>query len=400
MTEKKIEKGADRLPARLLQAFEERFGAGGETFGYFVPGRVNLIGEHTDYNGGCVLPCALALGTYAAVRARKDRRIRLFSENRAEEGIFETDPEAPDPGPRGGWTDYPMGVLDALQKRGFVPPRGLDAAFFGTIPAGAGLSSSASLEVLCAFLLRDLFGFPFDDRELALLCREAENDYVGTSCGIMDQFAVTFGKKDCALFLDTDTLAFSRVPLRLAGCSLVIANTNVKHSLRSSAYNDRRRECAAALEQLQKAGPVRSLCGLSPERFGELSGCLEDPVLLRRARHAVLENARVQAAAEALSAGDAARFGRLMNESHRSLAEDYEVTGPELDALAAAAQKQPGCLGSRMTGGGFGGCTVSLVKTAALPAFRAAVCEEYREKTGLEPSFYPAETADGPRRLL
>ena len=449
---------------RTLELFAQQFG--GPLYDvsvWFAPGRVNLIGEHTDYNGGHVFPCALSMGTYAAVRKRDDRRLRFYSGNFPEIGIVETSLDELVPEARFGWTNYPKGVIKIFQEHGYPVEHGYEMAVLGDIPAGSGLSSSASLEVLTATVLCGMYGnwengeavrlFRNNDagnlnrnrrsipgsefflaagirrEDIARMCQEAENVYNGCSCGIMDQFAVTFGRKDHALYLDTATLEYETVPVRLDGCKIVIANTNVKHNLAESGYNDRRRECETALSVIRmklrpevlgavsafrsllsgQAFPaaIRGLCDLdsdlleavSKDLFQELPEA-QQKVLMKRVRHAVSENERCKSAVDALRAGNLTAFGILMNASHLSLRDDYEVSCPELDALAEAAWSIPGCLGSRMTGGGFGGCTVSIVRDDAVDQFREQVGRTYTEKTGLTADFYIAEIGGGPSELI
>ena len=329
----------------VSKTFREIYGAADDVRSYFAPGRVNLIGEHTDYNGGHVFPCALSYGTYAAAARRNDRKLRFYSVN---------------------------------------------------FPGNAGLSSSAALEVLTGIMLRDMFGFDISNQEIALLGQKAENEYCGLNCGIMDQFASAMGRKDHAIFLDTSDLSFQYVPFVLQDEVLIITNTNKKHSLKDSAYNDRRRECGEALEALRKFTDAEALCDLSPEDFEGNKDAIKDPVCPRRARHAVYENRRTIEGVRALEAGDLEEFGRLMNASHVSLRDDYEVSCRELDILAETAWEIPGVLGSRMTGGGFGGCTVSIVKKEAADEFCRVVGETYREKAGFDCTFYVVSPGGGP----
>ena len=383
----------------MKKVFAEKFGREAQNT-YFSPGRVNLIGEHTDYNGGHVFPCAISLGTYAVAARRKDQHIRLYSMNLPEAGVRET------ASTRGleyskflDWANYPLGVVRMLEQAGHVAEQGMDILFYGTLPNGAGLSSSASIEVLTAVIFDDMFGWGLDRIELVKLAQRAENQFVGVNCGIMDQFAVGMGKKDCAILLDCNTLDYRYSKLALAGCSIVITNTNKKHSLGASKYNERRSQCESALAQLQKVKPIKALGDLTNEEFDALAEHITDPVERRRARHAVYENQRTLQAVAALEKDDVAKFGQLMNDSHVSLRDDYEVTGVELDTLAELAWKQTGVIGSRMTGAGFGGCTVSLVKNEALPAFKENIASAYTEKIGYAPDFYVANIADGARKL-
>ena len=380
----------------LLQGFEEQFGAGGDIFVFFAPGRVNLIGEHTDYNGGHVFPCALSMGTFAAIRRRDDTRVRLYTVNIPQAGICETDVRHPDYVKRDGWANYAKGVLDTFIRRGFAPETGFDIAFYGDIPAGSGLSSSAALEVVTGIAIRDLFGFEgVSQVDLALIGQEAENRYCGMNCGIMDQFASAMGKKDHAIFLDTATLQYEYAPVALTDAKIVIVNSKVKHSLVTSAYNDRRRESEEALKDLQKVLPIQTLGDLSEAEFDAHADAVKDPVNRRRAKHAVYENQRTIKAVAALKIGDLAAFGQLINQSHASLRDDYETSCPEVDVLQQLAVSVPGTLGSRITGGGFGGCTVNLVKNDALEAFEATVLPGYEKATGIKAEMYVAEIGDG-----
>ena len=384
---------------RLQEEFIKTLGEGGEISCYFAPGRVNLIGEHTDYNGGHVFPCALTIGTWAAVRPRKDRNLRLFSMN------------FPDQPPRmisldtlcyqkeDDWCNYPKGVVWAFEEAGYTLPQGLDILYHGNLPNSAGLSSSACIEVLTGKILLDQFGWEMDGVTLAKLTQRAENEFNGVNCGIMDQFAIAMGKKDHAIFLDTADLSYTYVPLSLQGTRLVIACSNKKRGLADSKYNERRSECEAALAQIQKVKPIQSLGDLTTEEFEALAENIANPVQRRRARHAVTENQRTIQAVSALQQGDLEQFGRLMNASHRSLRDDYEVTGKELDTLVETAWKQPGVLGSRMTGAGFGGCTISLVREERVDDFMRAVGTTYLEQIGYAADFYSVSIGDGPHRL-
>lgn len=389
------------MTEQVLSAFAEAFGAGGGAPRlFFAPGRVNLIGEHTDYNGGHVFPCALTLGTVCAVRLRADRRLRLYSLNFPEAGVVETDVGRETPLPGGCWANYPLGVVRAFAAAGFVADRGFDAVYCGNIPAGAGLSSSAAIEVLTGAALRGLFGFDVDGVALAKLGQRAENDFVGLQCGIMDQFSSAMGRRDHAIFLDTATLEYRYAPLKLTGAHILIVNSTVKHALAGSAYNERRDECRRALDALRAAKPgLPSLGALTPEEFDALADAVPDPVCRARAKHAVYENARTVAALAALERGDLADFGRLMNESHVSLRDDYAVSCPEVDALAEIAWACPGVLGGRITGGGFGGCTVNIVSDDAAEEFSARIKAEYARATGLEAEIYAVAAGDGAREL-
>ena len=388
------------MKEKLLAEFSKIFGDDGQAELFFSPGRVNLIGEHTDYNGGHVFPCALTIGTYGAVRKRTDRKLRLYSMNFSGTGIWETSLDELTPCPEDRWTNYPKGVLWALQAKGYEVPFGFDLLVYGNIPNGSGLSSSASLEVLIGTIAKKFYGLDMlTMEEIAKIGQYSENHYNGVNCGIMDQFAVAMGKKNHAIYLDTATLEYEYAPLELGDARIVIACSNKKRGLADSAYNTRRSECETALQELQQVVKVDTLGDLSEEEFEQYKDAIKDPVRVRRARHAVYENQRTRKAAEALKKGDLAEFGRLMNESHVSLRDDYEVTGIELDTLAETAWEQPGVIGSRMTGAGFGGCTVSIVKNDAIDAFIENVGRKYESVIGYAADFYVVEAGDGARRL-
>ncbi len=389
------------IEREIIQEFNRIFDSIGDHESFFAPGRVNLIGEHTDYNGGHVFPCALTIGTYCVVQPRKDKLLRFYSMNFTETGVIEVSLENLEYRREDSWTNYPKGVIWAVQREGYEITHGMDLLYYGTIPHGSGLSSSASIEVLTGFILRDIFRLPIDPIKLALLCQKAENLFIGVNCGIMDQFAIAMGKKGYAIFLDTADLSYVYAPLQLGDSKIVIMNTNKKRGLEASEYNKRRSECERALAQLQKVLQINTLGDLSEEQFREYQEYIEDPTNRRRARHAVSENQRTLRAAEALQKHDLALFGRLMVESHESLRNDYEVTGLELDTIVEAALKQGGVYGARMTGAGFGGCAVGIVQEAYLEEFVRAVGQEYLERIGYEASFYLVDAGEGPmvRRL-
>ena len=381
----------------VLDNFEKAFGSNEGAKAYFAPGRVNLIGEHTDYNGGHVFPCALTIGTYGAARKRNDRKIQFYSANQDRFGVYSVSlDEELKPSDKAGWTNYPIGVVWAFEGRGMKLDTGFDMVIYGNIPNGSGLSSSASLEVLTGFILRDLYGFDVSNQDIALIGQYSENNFNGCNCGIMDQFAVAMGKEDNAIFLDTADLSFEYAPIKLDGAKIVIANTNKKHKLTDSQYNARRSMCEEALAILQKTLDIKGLGDLSIEEFEAHKDVLTDPDMQRKAKHAVYENQRTIEAVKALKAGDLMHFGELMRQSHESLRDDYDVTGVELDTLAEEAWKIPGVIGSRMTGGGFGGCTVSIVKDEAVENFKKTVGENYLKKIGYEATFYTVEIGNGP----
>ncbi len=387
------------MKEKLLKKFGELFGDAEGVKVYFAPGRVNLIGEHTDYNGGHVFPCALTIGTYGAARKRNDNKLHFYSMNFDRVGVQESAVDALGEAKESDWTNYPKGVIWAFAKRGFEMPCGMDLVLSGNIPNGSGLSSSASLEVLTGFILRDLYGFDVTNVDLALIGQYAENNYNGMNCGIMDQFASAMGKKDHAIFLDTADLSYEYAPIVLEGAKVVVTNSKVKHSLVNSAYNQRRSECETALAELQKVVDIKGLGDLSEETFEKYKDAIKDEVRVRRAKHAVYENRRTIRAVEALKNNDIKLFGELMNASHVSLRDDYEVSCEEIDILVDEAWKIPGVIGSRITGGGFGGCTVSIVKDEAIDIFKEQVEKAYEEKTGKTAEFYIVEVGDGPYML-
>lgn len=380
----------------VLKEFEKVFGDTEGVKVFFAPGRVNLIGEHTDYNGGHVFPCALTIGTYAAARVRNDRKLRFYSMNFEQLGVIESSLDGLKPEKEADWTNYPKGVMWAFGERGFEIPQGMDILLNGNIPNGSGLSSSASVEVLTGAILRDFFGFQVSNQDLALIGQFSENKFNGVNCGIMDQFAIAMGKKDHAIFLDTSDLSYTYAPVKLQGAKIVIACSNKKRGLGDSKYNERRSECETALAELQKVVDIKSLGELSEEQFEEYKSAIKDETRVRRAKHAVYENQRTLKAVKALEANDIAQFGQLMNASHVSLRDDYEVTGIELDTLVEEAWKVPGVIGSRMTGAGFGGCTVSIVEDDAIDTFKKQVGEAYLAKIGYAADFYVVEIGDGP----
>ena len=379
----------------VLQKYKELFGTEAAS-AFFAPGRVNLIGEHTDYNGGHVFPCALTIGTYAAAGKNQKKVLRLYSMNFEKLGVIEVPVENLVYDKKDNWANYPKGVIRVLKDHGYEITDGIDIVYYGNIPNASGLSSSASLEVLTAFIAKTLCGLKLDFVEISKLTQEAENRFIGVNCGIMDQFAIAMGKKEHAIFLDTATLKYEYAPIKLDGCKIVIACSNKKRGLGDSKYNERRQECEDALAALQKVLPVKTLGELTEDVFEANRSTIGDPVKERRAKHAVYENQRTIRAVQALKAGDLKRFGELMNESHISLRDDYEVTGIELDTLVENAWKQEGVIGSRMTGAGFGGCTVSIVREDGIDSFIRNVGEAYLAKIGYAADFYVVEIGDGP----
>jgi galactokinase len=388
------------MEQQLLEKFYELYGRDGEVCVYFAPGRVNLIGEHTDYNGGHVFPCALTIGTYMAVRKRTDRTLRFYSMNFDGLGVIEYPLDGLTPKEDGEWTNYPKGVIWAFEGRGMKLDCGLDIALYGNIPNGSGLSSSASLEVVTGYMLKDMYGFDVTNQDIALIGQYSENNFNGCNCGIMDQFASAMGKADNAIFLDTADLSFEYAPIVLDGAKIVVTNSMVKHSLVTSAYNDRRNESAQALKDLQKVCGIRTLGELTEEEFETYKSAISDETCRARAKHAVYENQRTIQAVQALKNQDLATFGKLMNASHVSLRDDYETSCEEVDVLVDEAWKIPGVIGSRITGGGFGGCTVSIVKDEAIDTFRERLTAAYEEKVGKTPEFYVVSVGDGPSRRI
>ena len=380
----------------VLKRFEEVFGDRNGVKVFFAPGRVNLIGEHTDYNGGHVFPCALTIGTYGVARKREDKKLRFYSMNFEHLGVIESSIENLKAEKEAGWTNYPKGVMWAFGEKGYEIPCGMDLLLNGNIPNGSGLSSSASVEVLTGFILKDFFGFDVDNQDLALIGQFSENNFNGVNCGIMDQFAIAMGKKNHAIFLDTADLSFDYAPIRLENAKIVIACSNKKRGLGDSKYNERRSECETALEEIRQVVGINTLGDLTEEQFETYKAAIKDEVRQRRAKHAVYENQRTIKAVEALKADDVEQFGKLMNASHVSLRDDYEVTGIELDTLVEEAWKVDGVIGSRMTGAGFGGCTVSIVKTDAIDNFIDKVGSAYKAKIGYAADFYVVEIGDGP----
>ena len=383
----------------VLAKFKELFGDEGEIGVYFAPGRVNMIGEHTDYNGGHVFPCALTIGTYGVARKRDDKKLRFYSMNFEQLGVIESSVEGLKPEKEADWTNYPKGVMWAFGEKGMKVEQGMDLVLFGNIPNGSGLSSSASVEVLTGYILKDMFGFDVTNQDLALIGQFSENKFNGVNCGIMDQFAIAMGKSGHAIFLDTATLKYEYAPIKLENAKIVISCSNKKRGLGDSKYNERRSECETALAELQKVVKIDSLGDLTEEQFEQYKDAIKDPVRVKRAKHAVYENQRTIKAVEALKNNDVTLFGELMNASHVSLRDDYEVTGIELDTLVEEAWKVDGVIGSRMTGAGFGGCTVSIVKDEAVDSFIEKVGAAYKDKIGYAADFYVVEIGDGPVKL-
>ncbi len=387
------------MKEKLVSKFEELFGAEGEIKTYFAPGRVNLIGEHTDYNGGHVFPCALTMGTYAVARKRDDKNLRFYSINFENIGLLESDIAKLQYNKEENWINYPKGMIWAMKDEGYNIDKGFDILYYGTIPNGAGLSSSASIEVLTGFVLKDLFNLDVNMTKLALLGQKAENKYVGVNCGIMDQFAIANGKQNYAIFLDTADLKYEYAPVSMENSKIVIMNTNKKRGLGDSKYNERRSECEEALKELQQKLNIKSLGELTEEEFEKNKDLIKDENRRKRAKHAVYENQRTIKAVKALEEGDLKLLGKLMIASHDSLRDDYEVTGKELDTLVAESLKQDGVIGARMTGAGFGGCAVSIVESDKVDSFIQNVGKAYKDKIGYDADFYTVEIGNGPTVL-
>jgi galactokinase len=381
----------------FIEKFYEKYGNRNEQpVLFFSPGRVNLIGEHTDYNGGFVFPCALNYGTYLLIRKINSNTLKFSTINFNDD--FETELSGLFKNTGKKWINYPLGVINEFLKKG-IKLSGLEFMYYGDVPNGAGLSSSASIEMVTAVALNDLFSASIETLEMVKMSQKAENEFVGMNCGIMDQFAVGFGKKDHAIFLNCDTLSYENVPIVLTDCSLIIINTNKRRGLTDSKYNERRGECEKAVELLQSYKPIRNLSELNTNEINVLEKYIKDPVVIRRAKHVISENGRVVEAVRVLKENNIVRFGELMNQSHDSLKDDYEVTGLELDTLVYEGRKLQGVIGTRMTGAGFGGCTISIVKKADSGRFMTSLSALYQKKTGLLPDFYQPEIGGGARRI-
>jgi galactokinase len=385
-------------PKELLQHFWSVFGEAGNAPGiYFAPGRVNLIGEHTDYSGGFVFPCALQYGTYLVIRETADNMISLASLNFPEKGKILS----------GGrftkqesmWFNYPLGVMDQFVKRNFAV-KGMELLYYGDIPNNAGLSSSASIEMVTAFALNEILNAGLDRLELVKIAKQAENEFVGVNCGIMDMFAVGMGENNHAIFLNCNTLEYKLIPVLIPGYRLIIVNSNKKRGLADSKYNERVAECQLAVASLSQVMDLSKLGDIAFPQFFKVQERIPDEVVRRRARHVVSENQRVLNAVSCLLKSDMLQFGALMNSSHDSLKENYEVTGLELDTLVDEARKVPGVIGARMTGAGFGGCTVNLVREESVERFLKEVGQGYHTAIGLTADFYIAEVGDGVKKVV
>ncbi|WP_270313155.1 galactokinase [Leuconostoc citreum] len=380
--------------AKLVQVFIDQFKER-PTDQFFSPGRINLIGEHTDYNGGHVFPAAITIGTYGVARLRDDMLVKLYSLNFPDQGVITFDVNDETKLSHGSWGNFVKGVLQALRGYGNVFNQGFELVIEGNIPNASGLSSSASLELLIGVVAQKLYRLKVPRLQLVASGQRAENDFVGVNTGIMDQFAIGFGEKAHAIYLDTNTMIYDMVPVDLGDNVIVIMNTNKRRELADSKYNERVKETQEAVYELQQSLPIQSLGQLTSDTFEANAHLIKNDKILRRARHAVTENERTQLAVESLRANDLVKFGELLNASHDSLKNDYEVTGIELDTLAETAQKIPGVLGARMTGAGFGGCAIALVNRQAVDDLKTKVGQIYEETIGYAPSFYVADIGPG-----
>lgn len=384
----------------VIEKFHKLYGNGGEIKVFFAPGRVNLIGDHTDYNGGHVLPCALTFGTVCAARKREDHVFHLYSANFPDDGIIECPIAHFDYLEEHLWMNYFNGVAAGLCDAGCQITSGADILFYGDVPLSSGLSSSASFELATGIMLRDLYGdMEISLKRLAMICQDTENTFIGHKCGILDQFASAMGKKDCAIYLNASTLSFIYMPLKLPGIRIVLANTGIRQDLKIDDYNKRFEECREALHDLKKMLPIHQLCDILGDQFEEYRTIIHDPVCRKRARHVIYENQRTIQASSALISGNLKRFGTLLRDSHISLRDDYEVSCPELDFLAARAWENPDCIGARMTGAGFGGCTISLVRNEGIDDFIRTIGAAYEQQFNRKAEFYIADTGDGARAL-
>ncbi|WP_026568715.1 galactokinase [Sediminibacillus terrae] len=384
---------------QLIHTFQKIFQSTKQPHTFFAPGRINLIGEHTDYNGGHVFPASISFGTYAAAAKRDDQTIRLYSVNFPETGIIECEMNQLDYQEKDQWANYPKGMINYLMKDGLTISSGADILFWGDIPNGAGLSSSASIEMVTGVVAESLYELPIDRIRMIQLGQKVENEYIGVNSGIMDQFAIGMGKKNHAILLDCQSLDYSYAPVQLWEYIVMIINTNKRRELAGSKYNERRMECERALADLQKVIGISSLGDLTEEQFEANKHAIQHALDRKRAKHAVYENRRTLKALQSLKDNDLKQFGELMNQSHISLQQDYEVTGKELDTIVEAAWKQPGVLGARMTGAGFGGCAIAIVPEKDVNSFRENVNQLYRQQVGYDASFYPATISDGAKPL-
>ena len=383
----------------LLHEFQSIFNSTEKPRIFFAPRRINLIGEHTDYNGGHVFPASISFGTYALAQTRKDQKIRFYSMNMSDKGIIECElanlayNEAHD------WANFPKGMIKYMREDGFNISTGMDILFYGDIPNSAGLSSSASVEIVTGVLLEGLFNLTINRVKMIQLGQKVENDYIGVNSGIMDQFAIGKGKKDHAILLNCQTLDYSYAPIELDNHVIMIIHTNKQRTLAGSKYNERRAQCEQALADLQKELTIESLGDLTNEQFEQYKHLISDEVNRKRAKHAVHENVRTLEALKQLQQGNLDQFGQLMNESHKSLQYDYEVTGTELDTIVETAWEQPGVIRARMTGAGFGGCAIAIVEKDQVEAFKENVNNVYAKKVGYDATFYTAAIGDGAKEI-
>ena len=383
----------------LIHAFFSAFGSGAEPRVFFAGGRVNLIGEHVDYNGGHVLPCALTMGTWGLLRRRSDDRLRFYSLNFPQAGVLEGTLSGVRFHERNQWTNYVLGMLFALGERGIQLSSGFELLIYGNIPNGSGLSSSASLEMVAGAAFRACYDLDVTNVELALLGQRTENGFIGLNSGIMDQFSIALGQEDSAVFLNTGTLSYEYVPVALGDNVILIMNTCKRRTLADSKYNERRAECERALKALQKALHVKDLASVDLRTFEEHKHLIENETERNRAEHVIYECARTVEACKKLRQGDLVSFGRLMDASHDSLRDLYAVSCKELDTLVDEARKCPGVLGARMTGAGFGGCAVAIVNRDAVDAVMEKVGTAYEAAIGYPCAFYVASIGGGPREL-
>ena len=379
----------------MINEFSSRFGKSPEHI-FFCPGRVNLIGEHIDYNGGKVMPCAISLGTYLAISKNKDKLLRFHSLNFPETIELHLQENYSKTGKT--WFNYPLGMINELIEDGNLIS-GLDMLFNGNLPIGAGLSSSASIEVLTGFALNQLFGMKISHKDIALMGKKVENEFIGVNSGIMDQFAVAMGKKDKAILLDCDSLDYEYLPFETGEYILAIINSNKQRTLADSKYNERFAECGKALKALKKELNVTHLCDIDLNTFEEHRHLIDDPVLQKRALHVISENFRVGEARDALKSNDHINFGKLMYASHRSLKDWYEVSGKELDTIVEFCKTYDDCIGARMTGAGFGGCAIALIKKNKFDDFSSKLSSYYQQKIGYKPEVFASEIGDGVRQL-
>lgn len=385
--------------ASLTRAFQEVFQQNEQPRVFFAPGRINLIGEHTDYNGGHVFPAAISFGTYALALPREDENIRLYSGNFPDKGVISTSLSELSYHKKDDWANYPKGMVKYFIDEGFRIHHGFDVYYYGNIPNGAGLSSSASIELVTGVLLDQLFSLNIDRIKMIQIGQQVENQYIGVNSGIMDQFAIGMGKENHAILLNCDTLEYEYAPIQLNDYDIIIINTNKRRELADSKYNERRQQCEDALIALQSELSITSLGELTPEQFEKHRHLIQTVEHQKRAKHAIYENARTIEALRKLKAGDLQSFGELMNESHRSLRDDYEVTGVELDTIVETAWELDGVLGARMTGAGFGGCAIAIVEKEKVEHVKQAIHQAYLDRIGYEPTFYVASISDGAREL-